>query len=108
MEAELLQGCIDIADSKPQCVSPITCVPDDSFSESPKFQYEDINSDIKLTRPKDYMILCDIKDGFFPYLSIRTTELCWDFSLSLLTTHGMYFHSDTTVAHFTFQRFSFQ
>ena len=75
----LLQGFIDIAESKPQCVSPITCVPKkngtfrlvtdlrhlNSFSSPPKFKYEDINSVIKVTRPKDYMVSCDLKDGFF-------------------------------------------
>ena len=49
----LIQGCIYIADSKPKCVSPITCVPKkngdfrlvtdlrhlNSFSKPPKFKY---------------------------------------------------------------------
>ena len=53
MNSLLLQGCIDIADSKPKCVSPITCVPKkngdfrlvtdlrhlNSFSKPPKFEY---------------------------------------------------------------------
>ena len=79
IESLLTQGCIDIAECKPNCVSPITCVPKKNgdfrlvtdlrhltvFSEPPKFKYENINSVIKITQPKDYMITCDLKSGFF-------------------------------------------
>lgn len=74
----LLQGYIEVCDNKPLCVSPITCVPKkngdfrlvtdlrflNSHCEPPKFKYEDINSVIKITQPKDYMITADLKDGF--------------------------------------------
>ena len=91
-------------------MSPITCVPKkngtvrlvtdlhhlNSFSEPPKFKYEDINLVIKITQPKDYVISCALKDGFFfTLLSIRTTELCWVLNLGLLTTHEVYCHLDT-------------
>ncbi|MEW8544182.1 MAG: reverse transcriptase domain-containing protein [Candidatus Thiodiazotropha sp.] len=75
----LLLGCIDIATSKPKCVSPISCVPKkngklrlvtdlrhlNSYTSPPKVKYEDINTVIKVVKPKDFMITTDLQNGFF-------------------------------------------
>ena len=75
----LLLGCITVTDNRPNCVSPISCVPKkngkfrlvtdlrhlNSYSHAPKIKYEDINTVIKVVEPKDYMVTADLENGFF-------------------------------------------
>ena len=75
----LLLGCIDVAAHKSKCVSPISCVPKkngkfrlvtdlrhlNSYSQPPKVKYEDINTVIKVVKPKDFMVTADLQNGFF-------------------------------------------
>jgi len=79
IQALLLLGLIDKCDQKPKCVSPINCVPKksgkyrlvtdlrklNSQCSTPTFKNEDINTVISLSKPKDYVITADLKNGFF-------------------------------------------
>lgn len=76
---ELLNsGAICACKDRPLCVSPVSCVPKKNKSfrlivdlrklnssiNCPKFQYEDINTVVKLVQPGDHLITVDIKSGF--------------------------------------------
>ena len=75
----LLLGCINVADKRPNCVSPISCVPKkngkfrlvtdhrhlNSYSHATTIKYQDINTVIKVVEPKDCMVTADLENGFF-------------------------------------------
>ena len=71
--------CITRSEIKPLCVSPISTVPKqggdfrlitdlrhlNQFCVSKPFIYEDIRQVLDIAKPKDQIITCDIKNGFF-------------------------------------------
>ena len=75
----LTRKCIVKCESKPHCVSRLSCVPKageeqfrlildlrevNKYSIPPKFVYEDIISVTNLCEPKDKLVTIDIKSGF--------------------------------------------
>ena len=77
---DLLQsGAIEVCKEAPQCISPIRCVPKkgkdnyrlitdlrlvNTYLDTPKFKYEDINRVIQEIDNNDQLISVDLKNGF--------------------------------------------
>ncbi len=72
-------GAISKSDSKPHCVSPISCVPKkngkfrlivdlrnvNSFCSVPSFSNENINTVCDIIEPNDTLFTIDLKNGFY-------------------------------------------
>lgn len=113
----LLLGCIDIAPLKPKCVSPISCVPKkcgkfrlvtdlrhlNTHTSPPKVKYEDINTVIKVVKPKDYMITADLQNGFFhiPVHEEHQTLLGFKFKSTYYTWSVLPFGHNCSPFYFT-------